>query len=271
MTGTLPPFWKTDGVITPPAYLSPSSISTWRQCPQKFKLSRIDRIPEPPTWHTHLGNFVHEVLESLYKSDPDERTVEHLRALAAANWAGRGWQEKVESLTEPMGSVADFKRQAFSCMTNLYQLENPQETDFDGMETEVMVAVEGVQMKGFIDRFAFADDGIVISDYKTGKIPNERYTSEDDKFFQLLAYALMLQESDQETTSRVQLLYLAKPVVHELAVTPVRLSIAKGTIVETKESLDNSCATGEFHCATGKLCDWCHYKKTGVCPAFAGK
>lgn len=258
-------------MFTPPAYLSPSSIATYRQCPQKFKLSRIDGITEPPTWYTHLGTFVHDVLEHMYQSDPSERTIEHVRSLATERWAAGEWQQHVESLEELKGSIADFKKQAFACMSNLFVLENPSDTEFDGMEHEVNATVEGVQMKGFIDRFMFTDEGIVISDYKTGKVPNERFTSEDDKFFQLLAYALMLEDSDQETTSKVQLLYLAKPVMHELAVTPVKLSIAKGTIVETKESLDNSCEKGEFHCATSKLCDWCHYKKTGDCPAFAGK
>ena len=255
-------------MITPPDYLSPSSIGTYRQCPQKFKLSRIDRIQEPPTWATHLGTFVHDVLEHLYQEEPDTRNVETVRALAAQRWAAGDWQAAVEALETKQGSIADFKKQAFSCMTNLFQIEDPVNTEFDGMEHEVNAEVEGVRLKGYIDRFMFTDDGIVISDYKTGKIPNERFTSEDDKFFQLLAYALMLEASDQETTSKVQLLYLAKPVVHELAATPVKLSIAKGTIVETKEGVDASCATGEFHCNTGKLCDWCFYKKTGDCPAF---
>jgi len=255
-------------VITPPAYLSPSSIGTYRQCPQKFKLSRIDRISEPPTWYTHLGTFVHDVLEHMYQQDPDQRTIEHVRTLATQRWADGDWQTQVEALTEKPGTIADFKKQAFGCMSNLFTLEDPANTEFDGMEHEVSATVEGVALKGFIDRFMFGDDGIVISDYKTGKVPNERFTSEDDKFFQLLAYALMLQEADQEETSKVQLLYLAKPVVHELSVTPVKLSIAKGTIVETKEGVDASCDSGEFHCNVGKLCDWCFYKKTGDCPAF---
>ena len=46
-----------------PEYLSPSSIGLFRDCPQKFKLSYIDKIKEPPTWPLHLGSFVHEVLE----------------------------------------------------------------------------------------------------------------------------------------------------------------------------------------------------------------
>ena len=157
-------------------------------------------------------------------------------------------------------------------MTNLWSLEDPTETELDGMEHEVFANIDGVAMKGYIDRFIFADDGsVVISDYKTGKIPNPKFKSDDDKFFQLLAYALMLEESDQEATSRVELLYLTQKAKHDLTVTPVKLNIARGVIVETRENIESSCATGEFHCNVTKLCDWCHYKKIGICPAHAGK
>jgi putative RecB family exonuclease len=128
--------------------------------------------------------------------------------------------------------------------------------------------VEGVRMLGYIDRLVIDDEqSAIISDYKTGKIPNERFTSEDDKFFQLLAYALMLEASDGVPTSKVELLYLSQSAKHELAATPVKLSIAKGTIVETKEALDAACGTGDFHCNVTNLCNWCHYKKIGICPA----
>jgi len=251
-----------------PAYLSPSSIATYRDCPQKFKLSRIDKIPQPPSWATHVGSFVHEVLEHLYQVDPDNRTQQTLKTLAADRWAHSGWEAKVNALEEPQGSIGDFKRQSFTCMTNLWQLENPQETELDGMEHEVIAEVEGVAMKGYIDRFILGDDGIIISDYKTGKIPNPKFTPETDKFFQLLAYAAMLEAADQESTTKVQLLYLGVPVSHELAVTPVNLSIAKGTIVETREGIDAALSAGEFPCNVTKLCDRCHYKTTGECPAF---
>ena len=254
-----------------PVYLSPSSIGTYRSCPQKFKLSRIDRIPEPPTWATHLGTFVHEVLEHLYQQPAESRTIEGLRTLAGSLWTDNEWESKVLALAERKGEPRDFKVAAFACMTNLWRLEDPSLTELDGMEHEVNCEVEGVALKGYIDRFVFADDGtVVISDYKTGKVPNPRFTPENDKFFQLLAYALMLDASDQETTSKVQLLYLNEPVVHELEVTPQRLSVATGTIVETKEAVDASLASGDFHCNVTKLCDWCHYKATKVCPAFSG-
>ena len=69
-------------MFTPPEYLSPSSIGLFRDCPQKFKLSYIDKIKEPPAWHLYLGSFVHEVLEYLYKEDAENRTHETLKSIA---------------------------------------------------------------------------------------------------------------------------------------------------------------------------------------------
>ena len=232
----------------------------------KYKFSKIDKIQEPPTWFTHLGTFVHEVLEHFYQLDASERTVDTVRATATSRWKESGWEAQVLALIKPMGSIADFKNAAFECMTNLWIIEDPQQTELSGMEHEVLANIDGVQLKGYIDRFIIGDDGnVIISDYKTGAIPNPRFKSEDDKFFQLLVYALMLQEADQEETSKLQLLYLKHSENHEMIVTPVRLAVARGVIVETKELIDKACETGEFACNTSKLCDWCFHKS--YCPA----
>ncbi len=248
-----------------PAYLSPSSIKTFRQCPLKFKFSRIDRLSEPPTWAIHVGTFVHEVLEHFYQLDAHERTLESVKAMATERWKASDWETQVNELIKPEGTIVDFKRQAFDCLQNLWKFEDPKTTELVGMEHEVQVMIDGVRMKGFIDRFTFDDDdSIIISDYKTGKVDGG---SEDDKFFQLTAYALMMQEAEQETTSKVQLLYLKLGQKHEMTVTPVKLNIARGVIVETKEMIDASCASGNFSCNVTKLCDWCFFKPQ--CPAHA--
>ena len=255
-------------MFTAPAYLSPSSIGTFRDCPMKFKFSRIDRLSEPPTWAIHVGTFVHEVLEHFYQLDAHERTLDSVKALATERWKAGDWETQVDSLIKPEGTIVDFKRQAFDCMKNLWKVEDPQSTELVGMEHEVDTDIDGVRMKGFIDRFTFDDEGqVIISDYKIGNIPNPRFKSEDDKFFQLTAYALMMQEADQETTSKLQLLYLKHGQKHEMTLTPVKLNIARGVIVETKEMVDASCESGEFACNVTKLCDWCFFKPQ--CPAHA--
>jgi hypothetical protein len=77
----------------------------------------------------------------------------------------------------------------------------------------------------------------------------------------------MMQEADQETTSKLQLLYLKLGQKHEMTLTPVKLNIARGVIVETKEMIDASCASENFSCNVTKLCDWCFFKPQ--CPAHA--
>jgi putative RecB family exonuclease len=157
-------------------------------------------------------------------------------------------------------------------MKNLWSIENPQDIELDGMEHKVEANVEGVQMLGFIDRFIFEDDGAVaISDYKTGKVPNPKFNPDDKLFFQLLAYALMLEASNDVPTSTLELLYLTQTTKKSLTVTPAHLATATGTIVETKELVDAACSTGDFPCNVTNLCDWCHYKKIGVCPAWKDK
>jgi putative RecB family exonuclease len=132
----------------------------------------------------------------------------------------------------------------------------------------VLAAVSGVAMKGYIDRFIFSDDGtVVISDYKTGKIPNPKFKSEDDKFFQLLCYALMLDASEQEITSRLELLYLTQKAKHDLAVTSEKLETARSVIVSTRSNIETACKSEDFYCNVTVLCNYCHYKKIGICPA----
>lgn len=258
-------------MFNPPDYLSPSSIGLFRDCPQKFKLSYIDKIKEPPTWPLHLGSFVHEVLEFLYKEVAENRTLETAKSIASDCWLNHGWATKVEVLEVKSGSLVDFKRAAFESITNLWALEDPTETQIDDMEVEVITNVAGVTMKGYVDRLVFSDDGTaMISDYKTGKIPNPKFKSEDDKFFQLLCYALMLEESMQVLTSGLELLYLTQKAKHDCAVTSEHLDIAREVIVRTRKDIESSCATEEFDCNVTVLCNYCHYKKIGICPAHNG-
>lgn len=270
MNTLVTPKCETSSVLEVPAHLSPSSIRLFRDCPQKYKLAYVDKIKEPPKWHLHLGSFVHEVLEHLYALPSPERTVDALRVIARTRWDEHGWLERVESLEEKKGSLADFKREAFAAMTNLWEIEDPSTTDLEALERQVRVEVDGVTMSGVIDRLAVEGELAVISDYKTGKIPNPRFENGSDeiKYFQLLAYALMLEALEARETSRVELLYLTQKSRHTLDVTPAHLAVARGTIVETREAIDLAATSGDFHCNVTKLCDWCHYKTTGDCPAF---
>ena len=76
-----------------PDYLSPSSIGTFKQCPQKFKFNKIDLIPDPSNHWAVLGNFVHDILEEMYKLPAELRTIVNCRPLAKQIWDDK-WAEE---------------------------------------------------------------------------------------------------------------------------------------------------------------------------------
>jgi putative RecB family exonuclease len=248
-------------MLVAPPHLSPSSINTFHQCPLKFKFNKIDGMMEPPTVHTLLGNFVHDILEALYLLPSNERTIDMAKGLARLKW-----EEYYEAETSKLRlNGREFRWKAWWCVENLWKLEDPQDTNLVDVEREVYGSIEGVTVKGFIDRFKKSDNGsLIIEDYKTGKIPDKRYM--DDKFLQLFIYAAMLQELGVGETETVSLIYLTGPKV---LTTPVTQDIVKTTvdkIVKTKSLIDQYCEDENFPTKTGPLCNWCNFKK--ICPSW---
>lgn len=247
--------------LVPPPHISPSSISTFKQCPLKFKYSKIDGLVEPPTIHTLLGNFVHDILEALYQKPRENRTLQEARFIAREKWVG-DYEPQAKSLRL---NERDFRWKAWWCVENLWQIEEPSDIDFDGVEAEVIGDFRGVKIKGFIDRFKFDADGLVeISDYKTGKIPSARYAG--DKFTQLYIYALMTEALGIGKASKVSLIYLTGPEVLSREVTEEALESTAEMILDTKRNIDAYCEEGEFPAKPSGLCNWCYFKK--MCPAW---
>src|SRR2546421_5011488 len=60
-----------------PTSLSPSKVSSFKDCALAFRFSTIDRLPEPPSPWAAKGTLVHRALQLLFwEEDPGHRTVE---------------------------------------------------------------------------------------------------------------------------------------------------------------------------------------------------
>jgi putative RecB family exonuclease len=259
-----------DKELRPPAFLSPSSISTWQQCPLKFKYSRIDKLSDPPTDATVLGNFVHDVLEALLRLPPADRT-----ELAARNIMRDVWLNEYEAKAEDVLTAAtpmsrmrealhEFRWKAWWCIENYFKMEDPKNEMFDGLEDYVEGAIGRVPMRGYIDRWHRTGDGIVIGDYKTGKTPKPQW--QGDKFQQLAVYALLLGQIHDEPVARMELLYLKDGVRLTQPVEQPTLTAVAESIETVYDELLTACDTGEFATKKSVLCGWCAYKP--FCPAW---
>lgn len=253
-----------DSPLVAPELLSPSSISTFRQCPLKFKYSKIDGIPDAPTEATVLGNFVHEVLETMYGLAPDDRTQATAKSIARELWEEK-WSEKASSLIFSERELNKFRWTAWWCIENLWMLEDPISTSPAAIEEHVDGEIGGVRLHGFIDRLFFENGEAKISDYKTGKTPKPRYM--DDKFFQLIIYSQLLSSIGMEpTTSTLELLYLKDGVRFTKQVSPDDVKNTIEVIQGVREGIDARCKSGEFEANKSILCNWCGYKR--ICPAW---
>jgi putative RecB family exonuclease len=250
-------------MLTPPEYLSPSSIATFQQCPLKYKYSRIDGLTEPPTEHTLLGNFVHSILENFYALPPEERTLSSARGLAAAIWPT--YQDDVSDVYRNRAKeIQAFRWKAWWCVENLMKMEDPQTVVLSGIETELYDKIDGVLIKGFVDRYQTDETSITIGDYKTGKVPRPQWAR--DKFDQLLIYGIILSERLQKEIGMLELLYVAHSERLQHSPTAEDIQDTKKTIKEVRTGIDMRCESGVFEPVKTTLCGWCTFKS--ICPAW---
>ena len=239
-----------------PRHLSPSSASMFRQCPQRWKFRYVDRLPDPPGEAAVAGTFAHRVLEELLGLDAEERTLESARTLAARVWAETESDKDFEALDLDADGVRNFKWTAWRAIEGLWDLEDPKTVDIIATETEVSVEIGGVPFVGYIDRVEAGSDGLVVSDYKSGRAPGRRFA--EGRLEQVLLYAAALAEIHGTAPARARLMYLGQRI-DETTVTADAISEVTRRLVETWEELQERSASGDFPPRPGPLCGWCAF------------
>src|SRR3954470_21168581 len=73
-----PPGYREAAMTLPlPTSLSPSKVSSFKDCALAFRYSAIDRLPEPPSPWAAKGTLVHRALELLFWEEAQgDRTIE---------------------------------------------------------------------------------------------------------------------------------------------------------------------------------------------------
>jgi putative RecB family exonuclease len=246
-----------------PAYFSPSSLSTFIQCPQRFKFEKIDKIRSADTEATVRGSFVHEILEELLKLEPEHRTIEVAKNLSRELWNQR-WAEKAQPVSG--GDMSKFMWSSWWCVENYFQMEDPKQIEPMGLEVEVQGLIEGVPLYGIVDRWIMEDGKIIVQDYKSGKVPKPQYSR--DKKLQIMIYADLLEKQTGLEAGRMDLLYVKEgKVVSYEPTSELRQSVAND-VANAWDEMVASCSDEDFETRTGPLCNWCDHKP--YCPAFGG-
>jgi putative RecB family exonuclease len=253
--------------LNPPRTLSPSKVSAFTSCPLAFRFSQIERRPEPPSIPAVKGTLVHAALERLFWHHPaGERTPD-----AAAHELARAWdalQDDVEVVELALDDEAatEFVKDARHLIDNYFRLEDPNEAQTVGVELGVETELDGLRLRGIIDRLDVLPDGrLIVVDYKTGRTPSERF--ERGSLGGVQTYALLCESMLGRAPAEVRLLYLKEPVAITATASEQTIRGQRKKAVAVWTAIERACDTEDFRPNVGPLCNYCNFKES--CPAFA--
>lgn len=250
-----------------PTSLSPSKVASFKDCALAFRFSNIDRLPEPPSPSATKGTLVHRALELLFCEPAHTRTVP-----AALECLDRA---RVEMATDPdfvgLGldaeAAAQFAADAEILVRRYFTLEDPTTVHPIGLELRLEAKVGSLTLRGVIDRLELdADGGLVVTDFKTGKVPSVMH--EQSRLGGVHFYAFLCERVLGQRPARIQLLYLSEPVaiVAEPSAQSVRGLEQRMSAIW--KAVERACANEDFRPRPSPLCNWCSFQD--YCPSFGG-
>lgn len=251
-----------------PTSLSPSKVSSFKDCALAFRLSAIDRLPEPPSAPAAKGTLVHRALQLLFwEEEQGQRTLPvalaKLDRAAEEVLASREYADLGLTGDERAEFVAD----AAILVGNYFDLEDPNSVRAIGTELLMSASLGTLTLRGIIDRLELDDDGdLVVTDYKTGRAPSEAF--EQARLGGVHFYAFLCEQVFGRRPVRIQLLHLREPL--RISSVPSDQSI-KGMQVQTRAiwtAVERACEREDFRPKPGRICDWCSFR--AYCPATGG-
>jgi putative RecB family exonuclease len=262
-----PPSYPEQMALDLPRTLSPSKVVAFTNCPLAFRYSQIEHRPEPPSPQAVKGTLVHAALEGLFwHHGAGERTPAAAQAELGRCWEELQHDEEYAELELGDAEAVAFLADARTLVENYFRLEDPNEARAVGIELGVETVVDGMRLRGIIDRLDVTPDGdLIVIDYKTGRAPSERF--ERGSMGGVQTYALLCESLLGRAPTEVRLLYLRQPVAISSAPSEQTIRGQRRRAVAVWSAIERACDAEDFRPHVGPLCNHCHFKT--ACPAFA--
>ena len=244
---------------------SHSRLSTFEQCPLKFKFQYIDKLPPEieQTIEGFLGNKVHDTLEWIYNQVMNKEAVELDQIIE--NYA-KAWTDTfnpgIKIVKQGLDEKHYFNR-GIKFLVDYFTKHSPFKDNTIATEKRIFIDINGdgkYCLQGFIDRLVHNKETNVfeIHDYKTGQIKNQE---ELDKDRQLALYSLGIKQ--QFNAQEVHLVWHFLDFNQKMTSkrTDEQLEELKQNIIRLIDKIES---TKEYPARPSGLCGWCGFQK--YCP-----
>lgn len=249
---------------------SHSRLSTFEECPKKFKFKYLDKIRPPieKTMETHLGKVVHESLEWLYSQVKDKNYIPSLDEVLIyykRKWE-HSWDDAIKNVKKRY-TKKDYYNQGVEYLINYYMKHKPFDDNTIDVEKKIIIELDKdgrYKIQGFIDRLVYnlENQEYEIHDYKTSSRLPKLEDVENDR--QLALYSIAIKENfGHDKNVKLVWHYLAYNRKIKSQRTNPQLDKLKQDTINLIREIES---TENFPTRISRLCDWCEYKP--ICPAW---
>jgi putative RecB family exonuclease len=251
-----------------PASLSPSKVTSFKDCALAFRLSVIDRVPEAPSPYAAKGTLVHRALELLmWEEEPEARTLD--AAMAKLDRAASEILDGAEysPLSLDRAERDEFVADAAGLVRNYFALEDPRTVQAIGLELRMSASIGSLKLSGIIDRLELGPEGeLIVTDYKTGRAPSASF--EQSRLGGVHFYAFLCEQVLGRRPARIQLLHLREPLAISTVPSDQSIRGLEQQATAIWAAIEQACDREDFRPRPGRMCDFCSYHE--LCPAMGG-
>jgi len=252
------------------ATYSHSRISTYENCPYKYKLNYIDKIEVdiPNTIEAFMGGIVHQTLEKLYKDKKFQKinSKEDLIKFFKDLW-DKEYSEDILVVKEDL-TAENYKKMGIKFIEDYYDRMKPfEQITILGLETQDrMTLPDGNQWHVRIDKLGCDNQGnYYVCDYKTNSRMKDQEEADEDR--QLALYSIWVKNKFKDAKS-------VKLVWHMLAFnkdaiserTEEQLEKLQEDVIDIIKKIEKATKEDNFPRNQTALCSYCVYKEQ--CPSF---
>jgi DNA helicase-2/ATP-dependent DNA helicase PcrA len=250
-----------------------TALNNYLKCPLEFYFKNLLRIPSPKNEATEFGSAIHHALQRLFEKMRERNNTFPGKAefIDDFNWYMHRHRENFTR--EQYDRRLEYGQEVLS---NYYDKYLYSWNRVVAVERNIRnVVVNGVQLKGKLDKLEFEGKQVNIVDYKTGdpdkaraklQPPSEKEPNGGDYWRQAVFYKILIDNYESKDWQVISTefdfiepdkkkLYRKEKVV----ITPADITTVSQQIVTVWEKIQNR----DFYIGCGKDdCHWCNFVKT---------
>lgn len=251
-----------------------TALNNYLKCPLEFYFKNLVRIPSPKNEATEFGSSIHYALEQLFRKMQEGGKNEFHgkeQFIADFEWYMRRHRESFTK--EQFDRRLEYGHEVLS---NYYDKYINNFNKIVAIERTIRnVVLNGVPLKGKLDKLEFDGKSVNVVDYKTGdpdkalpklKGPNEKEPNGGDYWRQAVFYKILVDHNGQRDWKAVSTEFdFIEPDKKKeyqrkkLVITPADIT----TVTQQIEEVWKKIQAREFYTGCGKEdCHWCHFVKT---------